>query len=210
MTARVECVVTTGVLTGPDTDPTPMENNVWIVGDDEQAMVVDAAHEPDVIATALGDRRVVAIACTHAHSGHVDAAVALSDRTGAPIMLHPDDLELWRRNFPSRVPDEELVDGREIDVAGTVLTVRHTPGHTPGSVSLYDPALRRVFTGDMLFSRGPGTIGPEDSDFQAMIQSIRERLVTLPPETVVCPGHGAVTTVGEVGERVEDWLRGIA
>ncbi|MEU5525204.1 MBL fold metallo-hydrolase [Streptomyces sp. NPDC047860] len=210
MTARVERVVTTGVVPGPDADTRPMENNVWIIGDDEQAITVDAAHEPDVIATALGDRRVVAIACTHAHSGHVDAAVALSDRTGAPIMLHPDDLELWRRSFPSRVPDEELVDGRVIDVAGTALEVRHTPGHTPGSVSLYDPALRRVFTGDMLLSRGPGTIGPEDSDFQTMIQSIRERLVTLPPETVVCPGHGDVTTVGEVGERVEDWLRRIA
>lgn len=207
MTARVECVVTTGAVPGPEGVTTLMENNVWIVGDDEQAMVIDAAHEPDLIAAALGDRRVVAIACTHAHSGHVDAAVALSDRTGGPIMLHPDDLELWRHCFPDRSPDDDLVDGRQIDVAGTVLTVRHTPGHTPGSVSLYDPALRSVFTGDMLLSRGPGTIEPEDSDFQTMIHSIRERLVTLPPETVVCPGHGDVTTVGEAGERVEEWLR---
>ncbi|MEU4040027.1 MBL fold metallo-hydrolase [Streptomyces collinus] len=73
--------------------------------------------------------------CTQAHSGHVDAAVELSELTGAPILLHGDDLRLGYDIYPDRTPDDDLTGGRETDVAGTELTVRHTPGHTPGSVS---------------------------------------------------------------------------
>ncbi|WP_055494940.1 MBL fold metallo-hydrolase [Streptomyces sp. TP-A0356] len=126
-----------------------LENNVWIVGDDEQVLVIDAAHEPDLIAEAVGDRRLVGIVCTRAHSGHVDAAVELSELTAAPILPHRDDLRLWHDIYPDRTPDDDLTDGRQIDVAGTELTVGHTPGHTPGSVTPrrappHVPGLRRV------------------------------------------------------------------
>ncbi|MGW4563052.1 MBL fold metallo-hydrolase [Streptomyces sp. NPDC004561] len=206
MTAHVERLLTVGSLTGAHGVPVHLENNVWIVGDDEQVLVIDAAHEPDLIAEAVGDRRLVGIVCTHAHSGHVDAAVELSELTGAPILLHRDDLRLWHDIYPDRTPDDDLTDGREIDVAGTELTVRHTPGHTPGSVSLYDRVLHTVFTGDTLLSDGPGMAGREGSDFPRMINSIRERLISLPADTVVCPGHGDVTTVGQAGQHVDEWV----
>ncbi|MFF0793798.1 MBL fold metallo-hydrolase [Streptomyces spiralis] len=183
-----------------------MENNGWIVGDDEQVLVIDAAREPDLIAEAFGDRPLVGIVCTHAHSGHVDAAVELSELTGAPILPHRDDLRLWHDIYPDRTPLGDLTDGRETDVAGAELTVRHTPGHTPGSVSLYDRVLHTVFTGDTPLSDGSGMAGREGSDFPRMINSVRERLISLPADTVVCPGPGDVTTVGRAGQHVNEWV----
>ncbi|WP_189131542.1 MBL fold metallo-hydrolase [Wenjunlia tyrosinilytica] len=205
MAATIERLVTSGTFSLGD-DTFGVENNVWIIGDAEEAMVIDAAHDADIIAAAVGSRRLLAILCTHAHNDHIDAAPALSDRTGAPILLNRKDLDLWHRTHPDRVPDDEADDGRQLHVAGSRMTVRHTPGHSPGSVSVYDPALGTVFTGDTLFCGGPGATGHPFSDFGTIIDSIRERLLTLPPETAVCPGHGDTTTVGEEAKHQDEWL----
>ncbi|WP_031087956.1 MBL fold metallo-hydrolase, partial [Streptomyces sp. NRRL WC-3549] len=95
MNARIDHLVTSGTfaLDGGEWD---VDNNVWIVGDDTEAVVIDAAHDAAAIRTALGGRTLRAIICTHAHNDHIDAAPALADATGAPILLHPDDLPLWR------------------------------------------------------------------------------------------------------------------
>ncbi|MFI6444480.1 MBL fold metallo-hydrolase [Kitasatospora sp. NPDC050543] len=205
MAARIEHLVTSGTfeLDGGSWD---VDNNVWIVGDDSEAVVIDAAHDADAIAEALGGRRLVAIVCTHAHNDHVDAAPALADRTGAPILLHPDDLPLWKLTHPERRPDGELADGQVIRVAGTELTVLHTPGHAPGAVCLYAPGLDTVFTGDTLFHGGPGATGRSFSHFPTIIDSIRDRLLTLPPATVVRTGHGDATTVGAEAPALADWI----
>lgn len=152
---RVERVVTAGTFS-LDGGTWDVENNVWIVGDDHEALVIDAAHDADAIAEAVGDRRLTAIVCTHAHNDHIDAAPALADRTSAPIFLHLDDRLLWKHTHPDRDPDGYLSDGRRLTVAGTELTVLHTPGHTQGSVCLYAEELATVFTGDTLFQGGPG------------------------------------------------------
>ncbi|MEI5101128.1 MBL fold metallo-hydrolase [Streptomyces sp. PmtG] len=203
--ARVEHLVTSGTFS-LDGGTWDVDNNVWIVGDEREVLVVDAAHDAEAIAAAVGGRRVVAIVCTHAHDDHVDAAPALAARTGAPVLLHPDDLDLWKLTHPDRAPDGELADGQELTVAGTTLTVLHTPGHCRGAVSLYAPALGTVFTGDTLFAGGPGATGRSFSDFPTIIASIRERLLTLPPETVVRTGHGDSTTVGDEAGHVEEWI----
>jgi glyoxylase-like metal-dependent hydrolase (beta-lactamase superfamily II) len=183
-----------------------VDNNVWLVGDDHEVLVIDAAHDADAIAAAVGDRRLTAIVSTHAHDDHIDAAAELADRTGAPILLHPDDGVLWRMTYPDREPDGALAEGDELTVAGTTLRVLHTPGHAPGAVCLYAPDLGTVFTGDTLFNGGPGATGRSYSDFGLIVDSIRDRLLTLPPDTVVRTGHGDSTKIGDEAPHLEEWI----
>ncbi|MHC5700209.1 MBL fold metallo-hydrolase [Streptomyces sp. PKU-MA01144] len=205
MTARVDLLVTSGTFS-LDGGTWEVDNNVWIVGDDDEAIVVDAAHDADAIIAALGGRTLRAVVCTHAHNDHIDAAPALADATGAPVLLHPDDLPLWKQTHPGRAPDGELADGRTLTVAGVALTVLHTPGHAPGAVCLHVPELVTVLTGDTLFQGGPGATGRSFSDFPTIIDSIRGRLLTLPPRTLVRPGHGETTTIGAEAPHLQEWI----
>ncbi|MFI0596757.1 MBL fold metallo-hydrolase [Streptomyces griseus] len=206
MAARIDHLVTSGTfaLDGGEWD---VDNNVWIVGDDTEAIVIDAAHDAAAIEAALGGRTLRAIVCTHAHNDHIDAAPALAAATGAPILLHPDDLPLWQQTHPDRAPDGTLADGQELTVVGTTLTVLHTPGHAPGAVCLYAPGLGTVFTGDTLFQGGPGATGRSFSSFPTIIDSIRDRLLTLPGDTTVRTGHGDPTTIGAEAPQLDEWIK---
>jgi glyoxylase-like metal-dependent hydrolase (beta-lactamase superfamily II) len=205
VTARIDHLTTSGTFS-LDGGVWEVDNNVWIVGDEDEAIVVDAAHDADAIARALAGRRLTAIVCTHAHDDHIGAAPALAEATGAPVLLHPDDLPLWELTHPGRAPDGELADGQRLTVAGTELTVVHTPGHAPGAVCLYAPGLGTVLTGDTLFAGGPGATGRSFSDFPTIIDSVRTRLLTLPPETVVRTGHGPSTTIGAEAPHLQEWI----
>lgn len=191
---RVERVVTSGTFS-LDGGTFDVDNNVWLVGDEDEVLVLDAAHDAEAIHRATAGRRVTAIVCTHAHDDHIDAAPELSVLTGAPVLLHPDDTGLWSLTHPGRKPDGELTDGRILTVAGIELHVVHTPGHTWGSCCLHAPFLNAVFTGDTLFHGGPGATGRSYSDRPAIEASLRARLLTLPGDTVVHPGHGQDTTI---------------
>lgn len=206
MAARIDHLVTSGTFS-LDGGTWDVDNNVWIVGDDEEAIVIDAAHDADAILAALGGRTLRAIICTHAHNDHIDAAPALASRTGARIHLHPADLPLWQMTHPDSAPDAELADGQVLTIAGTDLTVLHTPGHAPGAVCLHAADLRTVFTGDTLFQGGPGATGRSFSDFPTIVASIRDRLLTLPPETAVRTGHGDSTTIGAEAPHLEEWVK---
>ncbi|MFJ5111941.1 MBL fold metallo-hydrolase [Streptomyces sp. NPDC088551] len=206
MAVRIDHLVTSGTFS-LDGGTWDVDNNVWIVGDDTEAIVIDAAHDAAAIENALGGRTLRAIVCTHAHNDHIDAAPALAAATGAPVLLHPDDLPLWKQTHPERLPDGELTDGAALTVAGTTLTVLHTPGHAPGAVCLYAPELSSVFTGDTLFQGGPGATGRSFSHFPTIIDSIRDRLLGLPPETVVRTGHGDTTTIGAEAPRLAEWIQ---
>ncbi|WP_030907735.1 MBL fold metallo-hydrolase [Streptomyces sp. NRRL F-5126] len=205
MAARVDHLVTSGTFS-LDGGTWDVDNNVWIVGDDTEAVVIDAPHDAAAIKAALGTRTLRAVLCTHAHDDHVGAAPALAAATGATVLLHPDDLPLWQLTHPDEAPDGELADGQTITVAGTDLRVLHTPGHAPGAVCLYAPGLSTVFTGDTLFKGGPGATGRSFSDFPAIIDSIRDRLLTLPPDTVVRTGHGDSTTIGAEAPHLAEWI----
>ncbi|WP_329458607.1 MBL fold metallo-hydrolase [Streptomyces sp. NBC_01497] len=205
MTAGIEHLVTSGTFS-LDGGTWDVENNVWIVGDDTEAIVIDAAHDAGAIKAALGTRTLRAVVCTHAHNDHVDAAPALSAATGAKVLLHPDDLPLWKLTHPDEAPDGDLSDGQTITVAGTDLTVLHTPGHAPGAVCLYAADLGTVFTGDTLFAGGPGATGRSFSDFPTIVDSISRRLLALPPETVVRTGHGDSTTIGAEAPHLDEWI----
>ena len=205
MTARVEKAVTAGTFT-LDGGSWDVENNVWLIGDDDEVIVIDAAHDAAAIADAVGSRRVEAILLTHGHNDHINAAPELARRTGAAIWLHPADAALWGLTHPDVHPGADLHGGQVFSVAGTDVHVLHTPGHSPGAVSFLVPALGVVFTGDTLFAGGPGATGRSFSDFPTIIDSISHKLLTLPSATVVHPGHGDDTTIGAEAPQLDDWV----
>ncbi|MEJ7650206.1 MAG: MBL fold metallo-hydrolase [Nakamurella sp.] len=193
--ARIDHTVTSGTFS-LDGQTFDVDNNVWVVGDDTECIVIDAPHSvPDILAV-VGDRKVTAIVCTHAHDDHVRFAPELAKATGAPILLHPADYPVWELTHPGVTPDGALSDGQQLTVGGTTLTVLHTPGHAPGAVCLYAPELGVVFSGDTLFQGGPGATGRSFSDEDLIKESIRRVLFALPDDTVVHTGHGDSTTIG--------------
>ncbi len=202
--ARVERVVTSGVFE-LDGGSWEVENNVWLVGDDAEVLVVDAAHDASAILAAVRERRVVAVLCTHGHNDHVNAVAEVVVATGATAHLHREDRVLWDQS-QAEPPGGELADGQRFAVGDVELVVLHTPGHAPGACCLYAPALGVVFSGDTLFRGGPGATGRSFSDFPTIIASIRTRLLGLPPETVVLTGHGDATTIGDEAPHLQEWI----
>lgn len=208
--ARIERVVTTGAIgvgrPGLPPEGIELENNVWLLGDDQQVLIVDAAHDPDAIVRAVGEREVLGLLLTHGHEDHVNAAVATAQALDTHIYLHPSDLFLWTETHGDTMPDFELADGASFTVAGVDVTTVHTPGHTPGSVCFVVPELGTVFSGDTLFQGGPGATRWEYSSFEQIVESIRAHLFNLPASTAVKPGHGASTSIAEEQPALEAWL----
>ncbi|GAA1983017.1 MBL fold metallo-hydrolase [Catenulispora subtropica] len=206
MAVRVDHGVTSGTFT-LDGQTFDVDNNVWVVGDDAECVVIDAPHSVEGVLAVVGDRRVKAIVCTHAHDDHVRVAPELRERVLAPILLHPDDRPLWELTHGgpddprATLWDADLADGQVLTVGDTALHVLHTPGHAPGAVCLYAPDLGCVFTGDTLFHGGPGATGRSYSDRPTLEASIRAKLFALPDETVVHTGHGEDTTIGAERDR---------
>lgn len=201
---RVDHGVTTGTFS-LDGETFDVDNNVWVIGDDDECLVIDAPHSVEGILEVVAGRRVKAIVCTHAHDDHVRVAPALREATTAPILLHPDDRPLWELTHTDELWDVDLSDGQELNIGDQTITVLHTPGHAPGAVCLYAPGLNCVFTGDTLFHGGPGATGRSFSDRGVLEESIKAALFGLPGETVVHTGHGEDSTVGTERDRSTEW-----
>lgn len=182
-----------------------VDNNIWLVGDDNDVVVFDAAHTAEPIIEAVAGRHVVAVVCTHGHNDHVTVAPQLGAALDAPVLMHPADDVLWRMTHPDS-DFRAVADGDRLQIAGTELVALHTPGHSPGSVCWHAPELNAVFSGDTLFQGGPGATGRSFSDFPTILESISSRLGSLPAETVVYTGHGDSTTVGDEIVHYDEWV----
>jgi len=182
-----------------------VDNNIWLVGDDSDVVVFDAAHSAEPIVAAVGGRNVVAVVCTHGHNDHITVAPQLGETLDAPVLMHPADEMLWRTTHPDK-EFRALEPGAVLTVGGIDLEAIHTPGHSPGSTCLYAPELGAVFSGDTLFAGGPGATGRSYSDFPTILASISQRLGRLPADTVVYTGHGDTTTVGGELVNYDQWV----
>jgi hydroxyacylglutathione hydrolase len=189
----------------------PLQCNCTILADEEsrEAIVIDPGDEVSRIhrrLTTLG-LTLKQILVTHAHIDHVGGAQKLKKLTGAPIFLNEDDLpqlEIMAEQAAwigvdtpeTAPPDESLNDGSSVGLANYPAQVLHTPGHTQGSICLHFAPLKMVLAGDTLFAGGIGRTDLPGGDSEQIVHSIQARLLTLPNETRVIPGHGPATTIG--------------
>jgi glyoxylase-like metal-dependent hydrolase (beta-lactamase superfamily II) len=179
----------------------PMDNNVFVLrckqtGD---ALLIDAANEHERLldlCRGLGVRQVIE---THGHWDHIQAVPELRD-AGYSVHVTAEDADM----LPSY--DEILEDDAVIEVGRLRLRTIHTPGHTPGSMSFRLEGAPVLFSGDTLFPGGPGNTSFEGGDFDTIITSIDRRLFTLPPDTLVLPGHGDDTTIGTERPQLQEWI----
>lgn len=204
MSLHIDHVITSGIfsLDGEDFD---VDNNIWLVGDDREVIIIDAAHDHRPIIESVGGRNVKAVICTHAHNDHINAAGELAEAVDAPIWLHPDDTMLWEVVYNDRRVDAPLKDGQLIMLGCDELEILHTPGHSPGGVCVYAPSIGTVFSGDTLFNGGPGATGRSFSDRQILIDSIERQMGNLDPAVIVHTGHGDSTSIGAELPNVAKW-----
>ena len=212
MDARVERVWTPRVgeqdagAAEQDGEHAVAEANTWLIGDDDEVIVIDPGEDAEGVLDRVGDREILAVICTHGHPSHVAAAVGVAERDEAPVALHRSDRLLWRTVHDTGDPEIEMAHGGRFDVADVQLEVVHTPGHTPGSVSIYCADLGVVFTGDALTERGPVPHEGLFADFAGQLTAIGERLLDLPANTRVLPGHGEESTIGDAAKRFDGWV----
>lgn len=188
-----------------------LQCNCTILGDEstDEAIVIDPGDEIARIHQRLIEHglKLKQILITHAHIDHVGGALRLKRLTGAPILLNENDLPLlqmmgtqaaWLGIAPPETapPDENLTDGQQVGLFSYPAKVLHTPGHTQGSVSLHFAPLKMVIAGDTLFAGSIGRTDLPGGNFDQIIESIETRLLALPDETRVIPGHGPVTSIG--------------
>jgi glyoxylase-like metal-dependent hydrolase (beta-lactamase superfamily II) len=202
--AGIQRVVTSGTFE-LDGGSWAVDNNIWIVGDDSDVVVFDAAHTAQPIIDAVAGRNVVAVVCTHGHNDHVTVAPELGEALDAPVLLHPADEVLWRMTHPDK-DFRSVDDGLVLSAGGVEIRALHTPGHSPGSVCWYAPDLGAVVSGDTLFNGGPGATGRSFSDFPTILASISEKLGKLPADTVVYTGHGDSTVIGDEIVHYDEWV----
>jgi glyoxylase-like metal-dependent hydrolase (beta-lactamase superfamily II) len=182
------------------------ETNAWIIGDDEEVIVIDPGRDGAGVLRAVGDREVLAVICTHGHPDHVAGALEVAGPDEAPVALHPKDRLLWRDAHPEADAEIEMAGGGIFEVADVQLEVIHTPGHTDGSVCLYCEDLAAVFTGHALAAGGPVPHDGEFHDFAGQLTAIGEYLLTLPGSTRVLPGEGEETTIAAAEKQFDSWV----
>ena len=198
-------VIVHGIVVGA------FQENCWVIGNrrTREGICIDPGDEPQEILAMARDMGVDIkyIANSHAHIDHILGVGAIRDATGARFLLHAGDLELARGTAASAKswmgveianppdPDAFLADGDEIDVDGLKLTVLHTPGHTRGSVCFYANGV--LFAGDTLFQGSIGRTDLPGGDYDEEMASIVDRLLVLPDDTILLPGHMGQSTIGE-------------
>jgi hydroxyacylglutathione hydrolase len=190
----------------------PFQENCYVIGDEEtlEGAVVDPGDEAVRIALAVEQTNleIGRILITHAHIDHVGAVTALADEYACPVLMHAE-AEPMLEQLPTqammmglrfgKVPsvDHYIEDGQVLEVGGLKLEARYTPGHAPGHLAFYAESEAVVFAGDALFAGSVGRTDLFGGNMEVLMRSINERLMTLPDETQVFPGHGPQTTIAD-------------
>lgn len=196
----------------------PFASNCYIIGSEssKEGMIIDPGADAGKILDSVRDLGldIKIILITHGHIDHVTALKEVKDATGAETLIHTDDAQalqdgrqamLFGVSYPVSPPDRLLKDGDSVDVGDLHFTVLHTPGHSPGGICLAGEGV--VFSGDTLFNFGIGRYDFPGSSGTQLMESIRTKLMTLPDDTAVYPGHGPDTTIG-TERRGNPFLRG--
>jgi hydroxyacylglutathione hydrolase len=193
----------------------PLQCNCSVIGDEHtrEAMVIDPGDDIEDILALIAKHKlqVKQIVITHAHIDHVGGAMKLRAATGAPILLNENDYALIKMldlqaawvgmASPGKVEiDQSVAQADTVKVGSLVADVIHTPGHTEGSVCLYFPAEKKLIAGDTLFAGSIGRTDLPGGSFEKIIRSLHGKVLTLPDETTVVPGHGPLTTIGQERE----------
>lgn len=189
-----------------------LETNCYIIFNREgEAIIVDPGGEPEKISLFIDNRnlRPLMIINTHGHADHCGGNKFLMERYSIPILMHEADMEILRsfenkfifplmKGNPSPDPERFLIDEELIDFGGASLKIIHTPGHTPGSICIFADGI--LFSGDLIFSGSVGRTDLPGGSWSQLINSIRNKILVLPDDTLILPGHGPSTTVGEERE----------
>jgi hydroxyacylglutathione hydrolase len=193
----------------------PLRCNCSIIGDEasREAMVIDPGDDIEDVLTVIRKHSLTVkqIVITHAHIDHVGGAAKLRAVTGAPILLNQDDYDLLKMldvqaawtgmAAPGKVDiDQSVAQADTLKAGSLTANVIHTPGHTEGSICLYFPIQQKLIAGDTLFAGSIGRTDLPGGSFDKIIRSLHEKVLALPDDTVVVPGHGPLTTIGEERE----------
>lgn len=193
----------------------PLQCNCSIIGDEttHEAMVIDPGDDIEDILGIINQHnlKVKQIVITHAHIDHVGGAMKLRTQTGAPILLNQNDYALLKMldvqaawlgmRPPGEVEiEQDLKEGTNVGAGSISANVLHTPGHTEGSVCLYFPAEKMLIAGDTLFAGSIGRTDLPGGSYQKIMRSLHDRVLALPDDTVVIPGHGPNSTIGDERE----------
>lgn len=190
----------------------PLQCNCSVIGDEasREGMVIDPGDDIADILSLIRKHNLTIkqIVITHAHIDHVGGATKLRQATGAPILLNQNDLALLKMldvqaawlgmATPGKVEiDQDLANGNSVKAGSLSASILHTPGHTEGSVCLYFAPEKKLIAGDTLFAGSIGRTDLPGGSYKKIISSLHERVLALPDETVVVPGHGPLTTIGD-------------
>jgi glyoxylase-like metal-dependent hydrolase (beta-lactamase superfamily II) len=180
--------------------------NTWIIGDDDEVIIIDPGESADAVMPVVGKREVLAVICTHGHPRHIGAAFEVARRDDAPVALHSADRLAWRDAHLGAEPDIEMENGGIFEVADATLEVIHAPGHSPGSVCLYCEELGVLFAGDVVAGQGPVAHNGNFEDFARQVSAIGANVLTLDGQTRILAGHGEETTVAAAERRFDSWV----
>jgi glyoxylase-like metal-dependent hydrolase (beta-lactamase superfamily II) len=180
--------------------------NTWIVGDDDEVIVIDPGEDAPAVLDSVGEREILAVICTHGHGGHTGAAVEVAARDEAPVALHPSDKIAWREVHSGGDPEIEMEDGGKFEVADVTLEVLHAPGHSRGSCCLYCEELDVLFSGDVVTEDGPVPRADGFPAWAKQLDAIGAQVLTLPAGTRILPGHGDELTVAIAEKRFNSWI----
>jgi glyoxylase-like metal-dependent hydrolase (beta-lactamase superfamily II) len=177
------------------------DNNVYVLVDTAtgESILIDAPTEPDRISELTEGTNVKYIVITHGDADHIQALPEMKRRLGAPVGIHQADAH----NL-SQPPDFNINENDVLNFGDSSIRALHTPGHTPGSLSLVTDGI--LISGDTLFPGGPGNTKRPGGDFSAIISGIRDKLFVLPDDTRVYPGHGKPTTIGAEKPHLQEWI----